>query len=186
VPRRAAERVFPPLVWWVCILRWCSFVWLHGLLGLLLPITGGIVWFVGFHTAAPSTGAYCAGYSWCGVEVQAYLPRQVQKKKIDALLLTNLFSPFFCPVGTLNHLRYQLLFILFLFMKNLLPKHFQARLQNIHCCLITFKVKPSYLSMPLFRTIKDLYKLQSNINLVSTLETFLSLLCKDSAVPDYA
>jgi hypothetical protein len=40
--------------------------------------------------------------------------------------------------------------------------------------------------MPLFRTIKDLYKLQSNINLVSTLETFLSLLCKDSAVPDYA
>jgi hypothetical protein len=42
----------------------CNFVLpLHGLSLLLLPVTGGIVWSVGFHTAAPSTGTYCARHS---------------------------------------------------------------------------------------------------------------------------
>lgn len=64
VPRRAAEKVFPPLVHTFCL--FCYMI----LLGLM-DHSAIFLWYglAGFYATATSTRANCEGSSWCWMEV---------------------------------------------------------------------------------------------------------------------
>jgi hypothetical protein len=78
-----------------CVFWGCSFCLAAWIVWFAVANNRCIVWFVGFHTAASSIGVYCTGYSWCRVEVQAYLPRQVHHNPQTSLFELLFFFFFF-------------------------------------------------------------------------------------------